>query len=83
MSDEQKPLTDLQIDAITVQQWGWDVDFAAHRAYARAIERSIVGAAADVCPACGEKTRLNHGFVCNIETNWRTCFECDWVGEPE
>lgn len=80
---EHKPLTDLQIDAITVQQWGWDVDFPAHRAYARAIERAIVGTAPDVCPVCGEKTTLNHGYVSNIETNWRTCFNCDWVGDPE
>lgn len=35
------------------------------------------------CPECGEPTTLNHGYVTNIETNWRTCFNCDWQGEPE
>jgi hypothetical protein len=43
------PLFDKQIDAVTVALWGWDVDFAAGRAYARAIERAI-GVAPDVCP---------------------------------
>ena len=35
------PLFDKQIDAVTVALWGWDVDFSAGRAYARAIERVI------------------------------------------
>lgn len=78
------PLFDRDIDAVTVAQWGWDVDFAAHRAYARAIERLLNKASADGCPECGNpNTTLNHGYVCNIETNWRSCAECDWVGEPE
>ena len=77
------PLFDRDIDAVTVLQWGWDVDFAAHRSYARAIERAIVGAAPDVCPQCGCKTRLNHTWYCNIETNYRSCADCDWQSEPE
>lgn len=77
------PLFDKQIDVVTVEKWGWDVDFAAHRSYARAIERAIVGAAANDCPECGGPTTLCHGYVTNIETNWRSCKECDWVGEPE
>lgn len=35
------PLFDKQIDAVTVALWGWDVDFSAGRAYARALERVI------------------------------------------
>jgi hypothetical protein len=77
------PLFDRQIDVVTVQQWGWDVDFAAHRAYARAIERLLNKPSADGCPDCGGPTRLNHGYVCNIETNWLACTECDWQGAPE
>ena len=37
---EPVPLTDEQIDAITSQQWGQGTVNAAHRAYARAIERA-------------------------------------------
>ena len=38
------PLTDEQIDAVTDQQWPGNINkpiYAAHRAYARAIERAI------------------------------------------
>lgn len=34
------PLTDEQIDAVTMAQWGPGAMPAAHRAYARAIERA-------------------------------------------
>ena len=38
----------------------------------------------DLCPECGsEDITLCHGYVSNIETNWKTCNECDWQGAPE
>ncbi len=40
----REPLTDEQIDAVTDQQWPGNINkpiYAAHRAYARAIERAI------------------------------------------
>jgi hypothetical protein len=36
-----------------------------------------------LCPECGAETRQNHDFVGNVETFWKTCTECDWIGEPE
>jgi hypothetical protein len=81
---EHKPLTDLQIDAITVQQWGWDVDFPAHRAYARAIERLLNKPSPEVCPECGASgVKTATGYVSNIETSWKYCFDCGWQGAPE
>ena len=38
------PLSDDAIDAITATQWNTDTFLAAHRAYARAIERAVRGA---------------------------------------
>lgn len=36
------------------------------------------------CPECGsEDITLCHGYVSNIETNWKTCNDCDWQGAPE
>lgn len=38
----RKPLTDEEIDRVTLQQWGeiWGAPLIAHRAYARAIEKA-------------------------------------------
>ena len=38
---QRKPLTNKEIDRLTYEQWGvWNYPLAAHRAYARAIERA-------------------------------------------
>ena len=40
LAAQRQPMTDAQIDIITEAQWGYATVHAAHRAYARAIEKA-------------------------------------------